>query len=973
MKNKVELEFYNFRFHRSIVRISTKTQSGAGFWVKGFDGRMYVLTCAHVIGTEPHPELAFCQKDNTFQGNISANIVRSIPEADGDLALLEVETECVPEDAQDLLLLDIDFTTPPVFMAWGFPPAYKSNGRLGFGSILTPTVNNQNLKTLQLKTDTDVRGGFSGGPLIHYNMGFVIGLVNEMERPNSDISESVSYALSVQEIKKHFFDLLPIQTRHPYQAWLASQYHDLVLNDERGVRLSDIYVEPNFGIHEYCAGDKAGNPQKTNGFYPVNESLHKAILDWVFEKPRRLQKKEMRMVLLLGYPGQGKTSFTKRFLHDLAQTLPDRACYQVRLKSISDLDELKNRPFKVIKQAILEQAQQEIDDIDLDIKLDHAILVLDGLDELKIKRDIQGRDIDDICQAIVEEAEQSYPNLKILLTSRYGYVNLERLKDRQIQILQLEEFDLAQQKLWLGKYRNFHDEGHLNDELLERYNIQNDPKFAAIRELITQPILLQMVASLKEDLSTNVNRAAIYDKMFTQLIERPWASDGQIKTLSGSDAQTLREALQDIAYQIFYSDKGYIYKSQIDKLERVAQLQQNLGNSIDLWRTVMVAFYLDEVKKGARRERDDDRDYDYAIEFLHKSLPEYLCAEKIWRDIRDVFASNSKLREDHALDYLGTIFQSKLISQEIVGYLTEIIKNDKSIDKVQFFNHFTKHWNYFFDRDFYPETAKDKPYDTMVSLFYGYLTVTAALDQNMSTILNTESLSSFNRLLKTLVYANSRIKVDLRNMNLGFINLKGASLMFANLMGANLMGANLISANLMGANLEKANLYGTNLEHADLFLANLEQANLYSAILDAANLIRANLEGANLERARIEDANLQEANLERVNLFHANLQKAYLKRVNLQNASLEGADLQNADLEGADLQNANLLRVNLLGVNLQKANLLGANNLTHSQFASVESLYNCQGLPSEIEEQLRQTHPHLFEKPDQNYSATDQD
>ncbi len=67
-------------------------------------------------------------------------------------------------------------------------------------------------------------------------------------------------------------------------------------------------------------------------------------------------------------------------------------------------------------------------------------------------------------------------------------------------------------------------------------------------------------------------------------------------------------------------------------------------------------------------------------------------------------------------------------------------------------------------------------------------------------------------------------------------------------------------------------------------------------------------------------------------------------RAHLRGANLRDADLSNANLSGADLS--------------------GAINITIDQLSTVASLFNCKGLPEEMEKKLREKRPYLFADPD---------
>jgi uncharacterized protein YjbI with pentapeptide repeats len=151
--------------------------------------------------------------------------------------------------------------------------------------------------------------------------------------------------------------------------------------------------------------------------------------------------------------------------------------------------------------------------------------------------------------------------------------------------------------------------------------------------------------------------------------------------------------------------------------------------------------------------------------------------------------------------------------------------------------------------------------------------------------------------------------LDLRNAQLGGIELKSGfkspvDLSFAQLFGAQFLGVQLFGTCLEGANLEGAHLYRTHLEGANLEGANLAKASLEGACLDGARLDHANLAGANLDGAFLLWANLEGARLAGASLAGARLSGASLVGARLAVANLEGANLEGANLEGANLSGA---------------------------------------------------------------------
>lgn len=195
----------------------------------------------------------------------------------------------------------------------------------------------------------------------------------------------------------------------------------------------------------------------------------------------------------------------------------------------------------------------------------------------------------------------------------------------------------------------------------------------------------------------------------------------------------------------------------------------------------------------------------------------------------------------------------------------------------------------------------------------------------------------------------------------------------AYLKGANLKGVNLSEANLDEANLQKSSSEGANLKKARLYNANLEGAFFIGAHFEEAALVGANLKysfftGAHFERATLQDADLEStfllsAHLEEANLSGANLKGASLSEANLQRTFLRRANLERTNLKEADLEEADLNNTNFEGAYLEGANLKGAKNLTIDQLSKVKTLFNAK-LDKEIETQLREKYPTLFEKPE---------
>jgi uncharacterized protein YjbI with pentapeptide repeats len=206
--------------------------------------------------------------------------------------------------------------------------------------------------------------------------------------------------------------------------------------------------------------------------------------------------------------------------------------------------------------------------------------------------------------------------------------------------------------------------------------------------------------------------------------------------------------------------------------------------------------------------------------------------------------------------------------------------------------------------------------------------------------------------------------------------------------------ADLTEFDLKGANFEDANLEGAILNNN----RNLQITNFSKANLRRARLISANLQGAILRGADLQGADLSSANLEGVDISGYQTWWGSRKgiRSSLKEARLLGTILINADLSHTNLQESIVgnidirygrrgvtLKTNFSGANLFDADLRGLSiiwtidaEVITSEWprypgeveAIVELLSKAKSLCSaqldpEVETQLKNKYPHLFEKP----------
>jgi hypothetical protein len=359
------------RYLNSFVRVKGKS-IGAGCWVQGKENKTYILTCAHVSGEEgKEVEVQFHIGDGKFGCPTIGKNFKSIRVEEGDLALIVVDGILIPKNAFPIKLLDVSFADNVPTIVYGFPKAFPGNGRSAHLLLKPglPISSDQGVPRIQLHEAQYVREGFSGSSLIHSDMGFILGIINEIESEDLLGSPPIPYAIPSHFIAEKFSEFLECQTIHPYHNWLKSLYEkEVIFNDEKGMTLSAIYVEPNCSIHVSCLLEShqlhVNKPfvddevtKAKRDFYHLDVDANEFV-NTIFRReektPLYLRNDDPKFIMLRGYPGQGKSTYIKRIIYDYLSQRPPYNVYYIRLRYISNTRSLLNDPFTIIKSEIME-------------------------------------------------------------------------------------------------------------------------------------------------------------------------------------------------------------------------------------------------------------------------------------------------------------------------------------------------------------------------------------------------------------------------------------------------------------------------------------------------------------------------------------------------------------------------------------------------------------------------------------------
>lgn len=188
-----------------------------------------------------------------------------------------------------------------------------------------------------------------------------------------------------------------------YYRQLKNMYYDTVMDDDKGMTLNQIYIEPSFSIIKTAfKKDDSRFPKNENKkFYHADSryKVHEFVED-TFNGNNPLElSKQHRLVLILGYPGQGKSSFCKKTINDyiLKNKVKNKPIFYFQLRNIRQAREFIYNPITVLHDEASTMTEQELNKFEFN----KSLLILDGLDELYMRENLKLEEIDKLCIELV--------------------------------------------------------------------------------------------------------------------------------------------------------------------------------------------------------------------------------------------------------------------------------------------------------------------------------------------------------------------------------------------------------------------------------------------------------------------------------------------------------------------------------------------------------------------------------------------
>ena len=596
-------------------------------------------------------------------------------------------------------------------------------------------------------------------------------------------------------------------------------------SDENNETLSDFYINPFFSIFTNNLTDNKGRYNEFEAIKnPINIHNYVSKYFLVNKKPNYIRE-DSNMLFILGQPGQGKTSLCYKLIYEYTVNnhFPETPLIFLKIRDLPSQGFLHSTFQTINKFSKL--------NFDVNFNTDNCILILDGLDEAYMTGGLKDTELSNLYERLNKTAEVN-KNLKIIITSRLNYLNLSNACIDGSLVFQLEGLTNKQIKDYAVKFNKFYPEYNFIEKIKNILPKNNKSSDNPIVELLRQTVLLYFIGISKIELSKDDSRIKVYSKLFETISRRSWDSNGQLsyfnKNLKNSPEKYnvyLRKYIRSIAFEIYQSDNLYITVDELISLESSKTfIRKSFDSSIsidqefvkDINKYLLISFYFQNTK-------GNDKD---AIEFFHNSLWEFLTAEYIWEEFKNLVLQRDedgdlnpiKLFEFYS--FLEGVIRNKELNNQVEYNLKEIInsENKKTLKKI----------NSQITPIFYKLAEKN------FLLSYDY---------------KLEKLNSFQKLLNIFNLSwllIQQINIKLKEEHI-YINDNLSKYLF-NLSHIFSIHSNL--SNLYYTKdcfIDNTNIYSCNLRHSVFF-----DTAIYSSFLEGNNLSKSKFENCDIDAVRFE-------------------------------------------------------------------------------------------------------------------------
>jgi formylglycine-generating enzyme required for sulfatase activity len=452
-------------------------------------------------------------------------------------------------------------------------------------------------------------------------------------------SKARDYAESLRIVCSTPDDL--IRSLIDFTSYLNDLVHDFqgfVVDKERGLELPQLYVEPD-ALHQYLQRLEPPSDTEPPSMKLVTEvrPLQTLVDEWLADP-------KLNQLTLLGDYGTGKTVFTLKLAHDLAQAYLDGqgALIPVRipLKEFDPKQEVDDLVMNHLRRHGIEGSPYAA--FQYLLRQGMLLLILDGFDEItaQVTPELTRRNFDKLDALVAERARvlltcrthyfRDRLEVEALLERRAGLPEMETRQGTELyqaivgrpnyHILYLREFDEPKITEYLQKACG--DEWWRDRETIRSvYNLE---------DLARRPVLLDMVVKSLPQLRERkgeVTAAGLYDVYTGFWIHRDdWRA---IMTPAGKAAFT-----EELAWRLWTADRERLHYSELTDLAQELLRGEHFKPGAVSATTLSQAdieYAAHEVRTAAFLTRDAAGNYGFA----HRSFMEFFLARRLARGLLD--------------------------------------------------------------------------------------------------------------------------------------------------------------------------------------------------------------------------------------------------------------------------------------------------------------------------------------------------
>jgi len=463
-------------------------------------------------------------------------------------------------------------------------------------------------------------------------------------------SEARDYAESLRIVCSTPDDLIrSLINFTPYLNDLIHDYQDFLVDQERGLKLPQLYVEPD-ALYYYLQRLESSSETEPPPIKPVTEvrPLQTLVDEW-------LANPKLNQLTLLGDYGTGKTVFTLKLAHDLAQAYLEgqETLIPVRipLKEFDPKQEVDDLVMNHLRRHSIEGSPYAA--FQYLLRQGMLLLILDGFDEItaQVTPELTRRNFDKL-DALVDE------RARVLLTCRTHYFRdrpeVETLLERRASLPEMgtrQGTELYQAIVGRPNYRILYlcefDEPKIIAYLQKACGDEWRRDWKTIRsiynlwDLARRPVLLDMVVkSLPQLLERKgeVTAAGLYDVYTGFWIHRDdWRA---ILTPAGKAAFS-----EELAWRLWTANRERLHYAELTDLAQELLRGEHFkpgAISATALSQADIEYAAHEVRTAAFLTRDAEGNYGFA----HWSFMEFFVARRLARRLLDGSAPEVPINEE---------------------------------------------------------------------------------------------------------------------------------------------------------------------------------------------------------------------------------------------------------------------------------------------------------------------------------------